>query len=80
MQSIIASLNDAAVEARSTRAERRILSKYATTLPEPERTIFLHRQSGMTPHEIAKAMELTNEAVCRSLAKSFSQLRIKFQD
>jgi DNA-directed RNA polymerase specialized sigma24 family protein len=79
MQSIIASLNDTPAEAQSTRGERRLIRKYAAGLPEPQRTIFLHRQSGMLPHEIAKAMELTHEAVCRSLAKSYSQLRINLQ-
>jgi DNA-directed RNA polymerase specialized sigma24 family protein len=79
LQSIVVGLDpdNRDADLASTRTERRQVQKLAARLPEPNRTIFLYRQAGMTPREISVATTLEMNFVCRALAKIYSDLRVK---
>lgn len=55
--------------------EQQSMLAYLHALPEPARTMITLRRRGMSPSQIAIAMNLQPKAVCRSLAKIYSDLR-----
>ena len=73
MQRIIASLDggggDHGHTREMTRDQRRLVRRFASRLPEPDRTIFLRQQNGMVASEISAAMKIDVHDVCRALAR-----------
>jgi DNA-directed RNA polymerase specialized sigma24 family protein len=55
--------------------EQQSLLAYPQTLPEPARTMLTLRRRGMSPSEIARCMNLQPKAVCRALARIYSDMR-----
>lgn len=51
------------------------LATYIGSVPEPDRTIFNQRRSGKAHQTIAELMGLDKEAVLRSLARTYADLR-----
>lgn len=55
--------------------EQQSLLTHLQTLPEPAKTMITLRRRGMSPSQIATSMNLQPKAVCRALAKIYSDLR-----
>lgn len=81
VRSIVGTLGDSGGDEgpECTRTERRLIKRYASTLPEPSKSVLLHRLDGMTPREISTATGLEFTDVCRMLAKLYSELRVTLE-
>lgn len=62
-----------------TRTERRLIERYANELPEPSKSVLLHRLRGLTPREISRETGVEFTVVCRMLAKAYSELRVTLE-
>ena len=81
MHCIVATLTESGRDdgPECTRTERRAIERYANTLPEPNKTVLIHRLNGMTPREISNETGMAFTEVCRTLAKVYSELRVTLE-
>lgn len=75
---VVTNVKEAAAEHQLQATERQVqaMNAYIDSLPEPQRTIFEMRRDGVDKEEIARRMGLGVKPVCKSLAKTFSNLRM----
>ena len=81
MRCVIATLGETDLDdgPECTRTERRLIERYANELPEPSKSVLLHRLNGMTPREISNETGIAFTDVCRMLAKLYSELRVTLE-
>lgn len=60
----------------ATPEQLQAMRNYLESLPEPQRTIAKKHLDGVDKHEIARSTGLGLKPVCKSLARTFSHLRI----
>lgn len=76
MQAIRASANEAAAESRLLPSEEEAVAQYLGALPERTRTMLKKWHQGRSAYQIAKSMNASPQAVARSLAKIYADLRV----
>lgn len=81
MRCIVATLQESGRDdgPECTRTERRQIERYANELPEPSKSVLLHRMTGMTPRQISNETGIEFTDVCRMLAKIYSALRVNLE-
>lgn len=80
IDSTLARMRDtAAAPGEYTAAETAIINRYVQSLGLTERAMFLAKQSGLTTREISEEMGIDLTAVCRTLARLYSGLRVSLE-